>query len=286
MHRPNRRHDDRQSTNCADSRTTTAAITRRARPSCSSRPISGPEQVGRGGRRSSPRIAIPRRRPGQGPRSAAQTHDCLIITASPCESRQAAGSATASSRRVVKMGMQRLEATEAALRIGQCLKEEGQHRLDAARKLRHQRQEAGRNRRRPEGRPRKATSTCAMPWRILETKPNKSRRMPACRRRSGRMLYEAAWGIAHMLAEPEIEAARRRCSQEMIKKLNVLVVEVPAARAAARQIAAAAIRKSEAHGLYKTLIDQVGDIPLATEAVSKWRSCCPSATSMTRRSSC
>src|SRR5947208_17167321 len=37
---------------------------------------------------------------------------------------------------VVKMGLQRIEATEAVLRIGQCLKEESQQRLDMANKLR------------------------------------------------------------------------------------------------------------------------------------------------------
>jgi TolA-binding protein len=164
---------------------------------------------------------------------------------------------------VVKMGPQRPEATEAALRIGQCLKEEGQQRLETARKLRS-------GARKPEevANVQKVTDEGYKFIRdavtYLEVQSDQVKANPAMQEARGRMLYEAAWG-SRLLAEPEIAAARAAIQQEAIKKLNsssskFALPEVPLDKVPLQP------SEKRARGLYKTLIDQVGDFPIATEA--------------------
>jgi len=164
---------------------------------------------------------------------------------------------------VVKMGVQRPEATEAALRIGQCLKDEGQLRLDTARKLKPSAKKpeeiANVHKIADEGYKliRDAVG-------YLEGQADQVKASPALQEIRGRMLYEAAWG-SRMLAEPEIESARIAIAQENLKKLNL-----PSSKFALPDVPIEKVplqpSEKRARALYKTMIDQVGDINLATEA--------------------
>ncbi len=164
---------------------------------------------------------------------------------------------------VVKMGVQRVEATEAALRVGQCLKDEGQLRLETARKLRP-------NAKKPEeiASVQKITDEGYKFIRdavtYLETQSDQIKANPALQEPRGRMLYDAAWG-ARLLAEPEVEAARAAIMQENLKKLNIssskfALPEIPLDKVPLQP------SEKRARGLYKMMIDQVGDVALATEA--------------------
>ena len=78
------------------------------------------------------------------------------------------------------------------------------------------------------------------------------------------MIYEAAWGT-RLLAEPEVAAARAAIQQAMLKKLNPPsskfgLPEVPIDKLPLQPL------EKKARALYKSLIDQVGDLPIATEA--------------------
>ena len=170
--------------------------------------------------------------------------------------------ARASFETVVKMGLQRPEAIESALRIGQCLKDEGQQRLETARKLRP-------NAKKPDqlAQVQKASDEGFKLIRdsaaYLESQSEQIK-TPALQEVRGRMLYEAAWGT-RMLAEPEIEAARAAITQEMLKKLNITSAKFPLPEVPLDKVPLQASEK-KARALYKTLIDQVGDLPIATEA--------------------
>jgi TolA-binding protein len=164
---------------------------------------------------------------------------------------------------VVKMGAQRPEATEAALRIGQSLKDEGQARLETARKQRTKAKKPEEvvqvQKLRDEGYKYIRDAVA-----YLEAHSEQIKQSAALQDTRGRMLYEAAWGT-RVLAEPEIEAARTAIMQEMVKKLNppsakFALPEVPLERVPLQP------SEKKARGIYRTLIDQVGDLPIATEA--------------------
>lgn len=164
---------------------------------------------------------------------------------------------------VVKMGVQRVEATEAALRIGQCLKDEGFQRLETARKVRP-------SAKKPEeiAFAQKLTEDGYKSIRdavaYLEGQANQVKAIPAMQEARGRMLYEAAWGT-RILAEPEVEAARATIMQEMIKKLNQPSSKFPLPEVAIDKVPLQPSEK-KARDIYKVLIDQVGDAAIATEA--------------------
>lgn len=164
---------------------------------------------------------------------------------------------------VVKMGIQRVEATEAALRIGQCLKDEGVFRLEMARKL-------GSNLKKPEEMAQvqkvrdegyKFIRDAAT---YLEGQADQAKKTPELQDVRARMLYEAAWGT-RLLAEPEIAAVRAAIQQEMLKKLNppsakFMLPEVPLDKVPLQP------SEKKARAIYKELIDQLGDLSIATEA--------------------
>ncbi len=164
---------------------------------------------------------------------------------------------------VVKLGVQRPEATEAALRIGQCLKDEGQQRLETAKKMRPAaktpEQLANVQKISDEGYKliRDAVT-------YLETQSDQIKANPTLQEARARMLYDAAWGT-RILAEPEIAAARAAYQQEMLKKLNQSSAKFPLPEVPIEKLPLQASEK-RARGLYKLLIDQVGDLPIATEA--------------------
>jgi TolA-binding protein len=164
---------------------------------------------------------------------------------------------------VVKMGQQRVEATEAALRIGQCLKDEGQQRLEMARKLRPtaQKPEEVANVQKINDEGYKFIRDAVA---HLETQAEQIRANPALQEARGRMLYEAAWA-SRLLAEPEIETARAAMMQETLKKLNPPSAKFPLPEIPLDKLPLQPSEK-RARDLYKRLIDQVGDANIATEA--------------------
>lgn len=163
---------------------------------------------------------------------------------------------------VVKMGIQRVEATEAALRIGQCLKDEGQLRLEAARKLHS-------NIKKPDdlANAQKVTEEGykmihdAVTY--LETQADAIKATPTLLDARARMIYDAAWG-ARQLAEPEVAATRTLMALEAQKKLNISS-KFPLPEISIEKIPVQASEK-RARGLYKLLIDQAGDLPIGIEA--------------------
>ena len=164
---------------------------------------------------------------------------------------------------VVKMGIQRIEATEAALRVGQCLKDEGQQQLEVVRKLKA-------NAKKPEELAivQKQTDEAYKFIRdsvtYLETQSDQIKASPALQEQRARMLYEAAWG-ARLLAEPEIESARAAIMQENLKKLDLTSSKFPLPEVPLDKVPLQPSEK-RARGLYKLLIDQTGDAAIATEA--------------------
>jgi TolA-binding protein len=164
---------------------------------------------------------------------------------------------------VVKLGSQRVEATEAALRIGQCLKDEGQLRLEMGRKLRTtaKKPEEIAQVQKVEGEGYKFIRDAAD---YLEKQADAVKANPALQDVRGRMLYEAAWA-ARTVAEPEVAAAKLAIQQEMLKKLNPPSAKFPPPDV---PLAKVPLQPSEkrARAIYKTLIDQVGDVAIATEA--------------------
>jgi cellulose synthase operon protein C len=164
----------------------------------------------------------------------------------------------------VKVGGQRPEAIEAALRIGQCLKDEGQLKLDLARKMR-----AGGMKKPDEI--AKIQSVANEGYKFirdsvtyLEGHAEKAKANQALQDVRGRMIYEAAWG-SRILSEPEIESARSAIKLEMQKKLNGPSSKFPLPEVALDKVPLQPSEK-KARDLYRALIEQVGDLPIATEA--------------------
>ncbi|MBI2808985.1 MAG: tetratricopeptide repeat protein [Planctomycetes bacterium] len=164
---------------------------------------------------------------------------------------------------VVKMGLQRIEATEAALRIGQCLKEEGQQRLQMASKVRSggTKPEEIANAQRLTQEGYKFIRDAAT---YLEAQAEQGKGKAVAAEARGRMLYEAAW-CARLLSESEIEGARAAAIEMMRKKLNASSKNLPLPEVAIDKLPLQPSEK-RARDLYKRLIDQAGDIALATEA--------------------
>src|SRR5262249_54038587 len=110
----------------------------------------------------------------------------------------------------------RPEAAEAALRWGQCLKEEGEEKLEAARKLlaSPKKEDAAGGKLREEGLRFVREAVKHLEGHAEQLK----QKQPAADVR-GRMLYEVAWGYRE-LAEAEVQAARAALTQELLKKLG------------------------------------------------------------------
>jgi TolA-binding protein len=168
----------------------------------------------------------------------------------------------------------RPEAAEAVLRRGQCLKEEGLQKIDAAQK----RLAAGNlkpdelaavNRTRDEG--YKAASD-AVQYLHGQAEQFKQRQpVPEAR---ARILYEAAWGY-RTLAEPEVAAARAKIQEDLKKKLLeeaikksptgtpppiITVPDVPLSQVPIQP------SQASARAEYQALIGSFPDLPLATDA--------------------
>jgi TolA-binding protein len=151
----------------------------------------------------------------------------------------------------------RPEAVEAMLRIGQCMKDEGLQKIDQARK-------SGKK-------PEEAAPIYAEGYKMvqdattyLEGHSNSTKNLEGMQEVRARMLYEAAWG-SRIVADPQVRDARKAAVAEMVKKLGAGAAKLPPPEVPLDKIPLQPAEK-HARGLYKSLIDQFGDVPLAVDA--------------------
>jgi TolA-binding protein len=163
---------------------------------------------------------------------------------------------------VIKTAPNRPEANEAALRFGQCLKDEGQQRLDTATKLRG----GGKKEDRPKAQQLTTEGIKNLNEAVtyLEGHADRLRKQEAQQDVCARMLYDAAWG-ARLLAEPEIADARGKMAQELIKKVSDKTAKLPVPDVPLEKVPLQPAEK-KARSLYQVLIDAFPDLPIATEA--------------------
>jgi TolA-binding protein len=168
----------------------------------------------------------------------------------------------------------RPEAAEAALRRGQCLKDEAALKIEAAEK-----KLAAANLKPPEladARKQHEEGMRALQGAVqyLVDQANQLKpRQPALEVRA-RMLYDAAWGYRR-LAGPEIAAARAQLQQTLLKKMQEDWAKKnpnrrPPAVLAPPEVPPAAIKvqpsEDKARAQYKMLIADFPDLPLASAA--------------------
>jgi cellulose synthase operon protein C len=163
---------------------------------------------------------------------------------------------------VVKQATARPETAEAALRLGQCLKDEGQQRLELSRKWRHsgkKEEQAKAPQQLEEG--YKGLRSAAS---YLQEQAEQLKKSDAQHDVRARMLYEAAWAL-RVLAEPEVESARSDVAREMAKKLGPAAAKFPLPEVPLDKVP---LQPSEKKALetYQALVAAFPDVPLATEA--------------------
>jgi TolA-binding protein len=167
----------------------------------------------------------------------------------------------------------RPEAAEAALRRGECLKDEGLQKVDAAQK-------------RLAGNPNPPDKAAALNQRndglrlvreavqYLEGQAEQLKQKQPVPEARARMLYDAAWGY-RTLADTEVADVRERMQEEQRKKLldeaarkapdgkppaSVSVPEVPLAQVPLQE------SEKRVRSLYEALIASFPDLPLAADA--------------------
>ncbi len=154
-------------------------------------------------------------------------------------------------------------AIEAALRWAQCMKDEGNQRLELARKLKP-------NAKKPEEYSQVKTHYEEGQKSIREAANFLDKQMEQAIKANGapevraRLIYEAAW-CSRILAEPEIELARGKIAAELIKTLPKGAEKFPPPEVALEKIPPQPA-EVKAQKLYGTLIEQFGESPLSSEA--------------------
>src|SRR5262249_47715914 len=156
------------------------------------------------------------------------------------------------------------EAVESALRYGQCLAEEGQKKVEAAKKML-----AGKKKPEEIAAAKKLEEDgykgVADSMQLLDSQAEqlKKAQQPIGDVRA-RMLYEAAWGY-RFLGDRELAKAREAKIQELIKKRPKESADLPTQEVPLKDIPLQASEK-KVRGHYRSLIDGFPDLPLATEA--------------------
>jgi TolA-binding protein len=148
------------------------------------------------------------------------------------------------------------EAIEGALRYGQCLKEEGRKKLEAAARARATGmvdQVALAGKLQEEG-----VRDLREAVKFLEERAGQLKGKEPAQDVRARMLYETAWAYRD-LAGPEIEAARAKLAREQAKN-KPPSNEVPPSKVPVQPA------EVKARAAYKALIAEYPDLPLATEA--------------------
>ncbi|HJT78055.1 MAG TPA: tetratricopeptide repeat protein [Gemmataceae bacterium] len=171
---------------------------------------------------------------------------------------------------VVRTAAGRPEGFEAALRFGQCLKEEGEQKIDAARKKLvtpnlPPDQTAAANRDRDAG-----LADLRNAGQFLENQAAQLKQKQADAEARARMLYEAAW-CTRELADAEVAAARDKIAQERwqkakdeaAKKAPPGVPPVVARPEVPLKDVPVQPAEQKARALYQALLTDFPDLPLA-----------------------
>jgi tetratricopeptide (TPR) repeat protein len=166
-------------------------------------------------------------------------------------------------QQVVQQFANRPEGTEAALRVGQCLKDEGEQKIEQGRKIqaaaKKPEEAAPAQKYFDEGYKQVRESAT-----YLETQAENLKTQKDVQDIRSRMYYEAAWS-QRVLAEQEIRAAKKAIQDELIKKLGPKAGKLPPPDVPLDKVAVTPAEK-KARGLYQTLVGNFSDLPLATEA--------------------
>jgi TolA-binding protein len=152
------------------------------------------------------------------------------------------------------------EGIEASLRFGQSLKDEGLILLDGGKKLMQNPKEAGR----AQGVMNEGYKLIREASQFFETTAEQLKSVDGSQEPRARMLYEAAWGN-RTLADPEIDAAKQIVAKEIAQKLGKAGERLPLPPVALDKVPLQSSEK-RARGLYKSMIDQFSDVPLALDA--------------------
>jgi TolA-binding protein len=174
---------------------------------------------------------------------------------------------------VTRQFANRPEAAEAALRLGECFNEEGLAKLDAARKAQtaatKPEEQAVATRTRDEG-----LRSVQEAVRYLETQAEQLKAKQPTSEIRARMLYESAWGY-RTLAEAEVEAARLKIQQDLLKKLQdeaakKAVAGKPPAEIKPPEVSMSSVpiqqAEQKARAQYQALIASAPDLALANDA--------------------
>jgi TolA-binding protein len=175
---------------------------------------------------------------------------------------------------ILRQSAHRPEAVDAALRAGQCLKEDGQQKIDDAKKRLAQPNlnPADRDNARKMRDDGMKDVREAVQY-FLGQAEQLRKKDPALEARA-RMLYEAAWGN-RLLAEQEVESARRKIQQEQWQRLrDDLAKKTPAGRqppfVAAPEVPLKTVpvqlAEKETHKQYRTLIEEFPDLNINADA--------------------
>jgi TolA-binding protein len=164
---------------------------------------------------------------------------------------------------VLKDAGDRPEAAEAALRLGQCLKDEGVQKVELSTKalaaVKKPEDQTAALKLREEG-----FSLVRQAVAHLEQQADKLKEKPAAADARARMLYEAAWSY-RLLAQPEIETARTALAKETIKKLGPAAEKFPPPAVPLAKVPFQPQEK-KAQAAYQALVAAFPDAPLATDA--------------------
>lgn len=175
---------------------------------------------------------------------------------------------------VARLGPPHPEAIDAALRSGQCLRQEGSLQIDGAKKLLatpnlKPEQVQAANKSLDDGR-----RALAAALQYFEAQAEQLKQKAPTAETRARMHYEAAWA-ARALAEPEVAAARARMQQERLKKLHDEAIKKNPAGKPPAIIAVPEVTLKEvplqpaeqkARANYQALIAAYPDLPLASDA--------------------
>ncbi|MEI7683542.1 MAG: tetratricopeptide repeat protein [Planctomycetota bacterium] len=152
------------------------------------------------------------------------------------------------------------EGVEAALRAGQSMKEEGMLRVEAGRKMLANPKEA------PNAAPAIADGFRLIREgaQFLEQATDQFKDMTTANETRARMLYDAAWGW-RLASEVDAREAKQALLRELNAKVGpkgvkTLVFDVPLKQVPLQK------SESKARDLYKRMVEQFSDVPLAIDA--------------------
>jgi TolA-binding protein len=175
---------------------------------------------------------------------------------------------------VARQAAGRPEAAEAALRAGQCLKDDGQQKIADAKKRLAQPNLKSADRTNAEKMLDEGMKDVRDAVRYFVGQAEQPRQKEATSEARARMLYEAAWG-SRLIAEQEIETARRKLQNDLWQKLrDEAAKKTPPGRqppfVAAPRVPLKMVplqpAETQTRKLYQTLIADFPDLALNADA--------------------